>query len=143
MYNGVGLNTPRGSGTSGFIQRNAGQLAQGGGRTALMWNTRSHYKTDTIRHEKAKDILEHEKKRAVEVKILVEREKMEEEGKLTEDEIEDELALLRRQFVREQQRDEDKKAAMPQKRLSDFADAFNVPKDYGEGDAFNRELQVC
>eukprot|EP01061_Rhynchopus_euleeides_P017795 TRINITY_DN2946_c0_g1_i1.p1 TRINITY_DN2946_c0_g1~~TRINITY_DN2946_c0_g1_i1.p1 ORF type:complete len:317 (+),score=158.18 TRINITY_DN2946_c0_g1_i1:48-998(+) len=141
MYNGVGLQTPRGTGTSGFIQRNAGQLAAGGGRTALMWNTRSHYKTETIRHEKGKDIREHEKKREVELKLLVERERMEDEGKLSEDEIEDELAHLRRVFLREQDREEERQSALPSKSVDDFAQAFNIPKDYTEGDAFDRDLQ--
>eukprot|EP01064_Diplonema_japonicum_P034989 TRINITY_DN7414_c0_g3_i1.p1 TRINITY_DN7414_c0_g3~~TRINITY_DN7414_c0_g3_i1.p1 ORF type:complete len:285 (+),score=103.14 TRINITY_DN7414_c0_g3_i1:72-926(+) len=140
-YNGVGLTTPRGSGTSGFIQRNAGQLAQGGGRTALMWNTRSYYKPDVIRQEKGKDIKEHELKRAIELKLLVQREDMEEEGKLTEEQIEDELIRLRREYTNEQQEQQAVEDAMPKKSLADFKEAFSVPSAYEEGQAFDRELQ--
>ena len=142
-YCGVGLQTPRGSGTSGFIQRNAGQLAQGGGRNALLWNTRSYSKSDSIQHEKGKDIQEHERKRAIELKLLVAREDMEEEGKLSEEQIEDELHLLRRRYTREQERQEERKEQQPQKKLSDFAKAFSVPTDHQEGRGFDREHQVC
>ena len=141
-YNGVGLTTPRGTGTSGFIQRNAGQLAAGGGKTALMWNTRSHYKTTTLRREKGQDIIEHEQKREIELKLLVEREKMEDEGKLTEEEIEDELTRMRGRFTREQDREVQRQAELPSKSVEDFKKAFKIDKDYSEGQAFDRELQV-
>ncbi|KAJ9436580.1 Pre-mRNA-splicing factor CWC21 [Diplonema papillatum] len=143
MYNGVGLRTPRGSGTSGFIQRNAGQLAQGGGRTALMWNTRSYYKADVIQQEKGKDIVEHERKRAIELKLLIAREKMEDEAKMTEDEIEDELVYLRRVYEREQEEEVKQDEAKPTKSLSDFAKAFKIDETYKEGESFDRELQVA
>eukprot|EP01059_Diplonema_ambulator_P028585 TRINITY_DN47422_c0_g1_i1.p1 TRINITY_DN47422_c0_g1~~TRINITY_DN47422_c0_g1_i1.p1 ORF type:complete len:303 (+),score=139.69 TRINITY_DN47422_c0_g1_i1:36-911(+) len=141
MYNGVGLTTPRGSGTSGYIQRNAGQLAQGGGRDALMWNTRSYYKPDVIRQEKGKDIKEHELKREIELKLLIKREEMEDAGELTEEQIEDELIRLRRQFITEQQDREERLEAQPNKSLSDFREAFSVSDTYQEGQAFDRELQ--
>eukprot|EP00659_Diplonema_papillatum_P003932 gene3932-6082_t len=117
------------------------ELAQGGGRTALMWNTRSYYKADVIQQEKGKDIVEHERKRAIELKLLIAREKMEDEAKMTEDEIEDELVYLRRVYEREQEEEVKQDEAKPTKSLSDFAKAFKIDETYKEGESFDRELQ--
>eukprot|EP00755_Sulcionema_specki_P020214 Sspe_Gene.12408::Locus_4229_Transcript_1_4_Confidence_0.333_Length_1647::g.12408::m.12408 len=141
MYNGVGIRTPRGTGTNGYIQRNAGQLAQGGGRTALLWNTRSYYKPDVIQKEKGKDIQEHERKRAVELRVLVDIEEMEAEGKYTEEQLEEARQRLRRKYTKEVDQEYKLAAAEPKKSLEDFAKAFAVPEDYKEGEGFDRELQ--
>ena len=80
MYNGIGLVTPRGSGTNGFVQRNF----------AAIRNRREkvEYKSDAdlARLEKAlnkqpnKELLEHTWKRTIELKCVVLQDKMEEEG---------------------------------------------------------------
>ena len=80
MYNGIGLNTPRGSGTNGFVQRNFACL-----RTR---QERVDYKTDadiakldrTLQRKPNKEILEHEWKRKIELQCLQLQEKLEEQG---------------------------------------------------------------
>ena len=80
MYNGIGLTTPRGSGTNGFVQRNFACL-----RTR---QEKVDYKTDAdiARLDKAlqrkpnKEILEHEWKRKIELECLQLQEKLEEQG---------------------------------------------------------------
>lgn len=80
MYNGIGLNTPRGSGTNGFVQRNFATL-----RTR---QEKVDYKTDAdiARLDKAlqrkpnKEILEHEWKRKIELACLQLQLQLEEQG---------------------------------------------------------------
>lgn len=77
MSSNVGLTTPRGSGTSGYVQRNLAHLRprdQG-----------KPYSTDldSLKHRQRqpdKEILEHDRKREVEVKIFELRDRLEDEG---------------------------------------------------------------
>ena len=80
MYNGIGLQTPRGSGTSGYVQRNFAAIRHR--------REKVEYKTDTdlqrsegMLHKKANvEILEHEWKRKIELKCLQLQEDLEEQG---------------------------------------------------------------
>ncbi len=80
MYNGIGLVTPRGSGTNGFVQKNFACIK---GR-----KERVEYKTDadltrldrSLNKQPNKEILEHKWKRDIELKCLTLQEKLEEEG---------------------------------------------------------------
>jgi hypothetical protein len=77
MSSNVGLTTPRGSGTSGYVQRNLAHLRprdQG-----------KPYSTDldSLKHRQRqpdKEILEHDRKREVEVKVFELRDRLEDEG---------------------------------------------------------------
>lgn len=98
MSSNVGLSTPRGSGTSGYVQRNLSALkprAQGAGQPYNL--------NDTARPPKVRkpdqDILKHDRLREIEVKVLELQDKLEEEGKLDEDEIEEECGKLRTKLV--------------------------------------------
>ena len=76
MSDNVGLSTPRGSGTSGYVQRNLAHLKPRD-RVAPY-----PAKEAELRHEQRqpdKGILEHDRKREVEVKVLELRDKLEEE----------------------------------------------------------------
>lgn len=81
MYNGIGLTTPRGSGTSGYVQRNLSSLNK-------QKHKKEDYKTeeDIQRMEAAlsrppnKGILTHQKKRQIELWCLEERERLEVKG---------------------------------------------------------------
>ena len=79
MYNGIGLQTPRGTGTNGFVQRNI----------AFIRNRKDKvdYKTDddlaklekTLHKAPNKELMEHQWKRKIELQCLELREKMEEQ----------------------------------------------------------------
>ena len=77
MSSNVGLSTPRGSGTSGYVQRNMSHL-----------KPRDNYQPypkdfDTLKHRQRQPdekILEHDRRREVEVKVFELRDKMEDEG---------------------------------------------------------------
>ncbi|MEQ2171813.1 hypothetical protein GOODEAATRI_014462 [Goodea atripinnis] len=71
MYNGIGLTTPRGSGTNGYVQRNLSSLRvkrprdeRGGERDE---KDRERLESQLNRQPNA-DILEHQRKRQLEVK---------------------------------------------------------------------------
>jgi len=73
MSSNVGLSTPRGSGTSGYVQRNLSYLKH---RVAP-------YPEDIPKHRQHKpdaDILEHERRRKIEVKVFELRDQLEDEG---------------------------------------------------------------
>lgn len=78
MSSNVGLNTPRGSGTSGYVQKNAANLRPRD-------NTAPYPKDglDSIRHRQRQpdhEILEHDRKREIEVKVFELRDKLEDDG---------------------------------------------------------------
>lgn len=95
MSSNVGLTTPRGSGTSGYVQRNSAVLkprntgygapyppisgANGSGPMDRPFKQRMP----------DKQILEHDRKRAIEVKVMEERERLEEENERIEEEADD------------------------------------------------------
>ncbi len=77
MSSNVGLNTPRGSGTSGYVQRNLAFLKPR--------DYGKPYSTDldSLKHRQRqpdKEILEHDRKREVEVEVFELRDKLEDEG---------------------------------------------------------------
>ena len=79
MSDNVGLSTPRGSGTSGYVQRNLAQM-----RPRDMAAPYARDKDfESMRHTQRKPdqgLLEHDRKREVEVKVFELRDRLEEEG---------------------------------------------------------------
>ena len=80
MYNGIGLETARGSGTNGFVTRNLAFIKNK--------KTRIEYKGEDdlkrldreLNRQPDQGILEHEKKRQVELKCLEMQDLMEKQG---------------------------------------------------------------
>lgn len=77
MSSNVGLSTPRGSGTSGYVQRNLSNLKPR--------DNAKPYPTEVedLKHRQRqpdKDIIEHERKREIEVKVFELRDRLEEAG---------------------------------------------------------------
>lgn len=97
MSDNVGLTTPRGSGTSGYVQKNRSLLRP---RDKIQpypkdWDQAKHRP-----RQPDAEILEHEAKREIEVKVLELRDKLEDEG-VDEDEIDDQCEALRRKLDQE------------------------------------------
>lgn len=77
MYNGIGLQTPRGSGTNGYVQRNWSYVRK--------TKEKVHYKTEEeLEKLEAKqpnpEILAHERKRKMEVKCVELEEVLNDQG---------------------------------------------------------------
>ena len=80
MYNNIGLSTPRGSGTNGYVMKNMSFLQ-------MRREKQDYLKEDDLRkHDQFltkkpnKEILEHERKREIELKCLQLQDMMEEQG---------------------------------------------------------------
>lgn len=79
MSSNVGLTTPRGSGTSGYVQRNLSHLKPRDNGAGAPYNK----DFDMLRHRQRqpdKEILEHDRRREIEVKVFELRDKLEDEG---------------------------------------------------------------
>lgn len=96
MYNGIGLPTPRGSGTSGHVQRNLAHVSK-----------KRHNKPQIVSQpdpdfDKAKnpELILHQKKREIESRCLRLRKELEDEG-WEEAKIEREIDAYRKRKLRE------------------------------------------
>lgn len=84
MYNGIGLQTPRGSGTNGYIQTNKFFVRP---KNLKVETKEFQSGQGTAGVKKAnKDILEHDRKREIELKLVILEDALTEQG-YTEDEI--------------------------------------------------------
>lgn len=115
MSSNVGLSTPRGSGTSGYVQRNSAFLKPrnaGYGAPYPPVATEDKASLGGFRQRKPdQQILDHDRKRAIEVQVLEERERLEEENEelekedkkkvLTEEEIDERCDALRAKLLKE------------------------------------------
>lgn len=101
MYNGVGIPTARGTGTNGYVQKNWSHVKR---KTNVDYRNEQK-RVDQMGPPKAKkpnkEILEHERKRKVELRIAEFEDAMEEQG-YSEAEIEKETAALREKMRSEE-----------------------------------------
>ncbi|KAH8716882.1 cwf21 domain-containing protein [Phaeosphaeriaceae sp. PMI808] len=149
MADNVGLTTPRGSGTSGYVQKNR-SLLRPRDKVAPYpkdWDNAKHRP-----RQPDAEILEHEAKREIEVKVFELRDKLEEEG-VDEDDIDDQCEALRRKL--DQERTEGKDLGPNAKRLKshqvhDLAKAkieeserlrkaLGISEDYEEGSHWRKQ----
>lgn len=81
MYNGIGLQTPRGSGTNGHVQRNWA-LVKPSNKDKLNYRSEEELaKLDAASNRQPnKEILDHERKRKIELKCVELEEILEEKG---------------------------------------------------------------
>ena len=80
MYNNIGLPTPRGSGTNGYVQRNLSAVRSRKEKVDYI-NDEELNKLEQINTRKPnKDILEHQRKREIELKCVELQDIMEEQG---------------------------------------------------------------
>ncbi|MCJ1480173.1 RNA-splicing factor [Schaereria dolodes] len=95
MSSNVGLTTPRGSGTSGYVQRNLSHLRP---RDNIAPYPKDFESIKHRQRQPDKEILAHDKAREIEVKVFDLRDKLEDEG-VDEDEIEARTDALRKKLT--------------------------------------------
>jgi serine/arginine repetitive matrix protein 2 len=76
MYNGIGLLTPRGSGTSGHVTSNSFNIRSG----QRVTERKDDHKRASVTIKADEKILEHQRKRAIEVKLAELEEILQEKG---------------------------------------------------------------
>ncbi|THH17606.1 hypothetical protein EW146_g3234 [Bondarzewia mesenterica] len=130
MYNGIGLTTPRGSGTNGYVVRSLSTLRvrETPADRASAWDA-----APPKHREPDQAILEHERKRKVEIKCLELQLELEEK-EIDEEESERQVTALRERLLLTM-------AALKKMELTKMASALGTRTDYTEGDAFDKEKQ--
>eukprot|EP01082_Thalassiosira_pseudonana_P003436 g3364.t1 g3364 contig12:1929440-1930440(-) len=115
MYNGIGLQSVRGTATSGHVQHNAGHVRNSsrrhrtwrnatdgrrdGGGPGRGGNGKRHLLTEEALKDGASSLALHEKKRQLEVRLLELRDRLEEEGRLNDDDIDLEVGYERKRTL--------------------------------------------
>ena len=93
MYNGIGLNTPRGTGTNGYVQSNVAHVKEWKVKTPDGYREILDIPAPKIK-DANKEILSHEKKRKIEVEVYKYRLELEEKN-IPEEEIEKQIEKKR------------------------------------------------
>ena len=158
MYNGIGLATVRGSGTNGYVTKNMAFVSAS--RAAERKDRTEGFKRDIPQPKQPdQDIIEHNRKRDVEVKVLRLRESLEDKG-VDEAEIEAKTAELRKSLLhklpvpaakRPKAANEEAeargsmethaRAAAKETETKALKSALGIDPGYVAGSAFDRELQ--
>ncbi|RHZ89684.1 hypothetical protein Glove_12g30 [Diversispora epigaea] len=153
MYGNVGLSTPRGSGTNGYVVRNLSFIRTRKDTTQFESLEESKSKASSLLNRKPnQDILNHEKKRQVEIQCIKYQQKLEDEGKYKETEIEDLVNKQRQKLLSTLDNMKDEKNIQEHQvhQLSQAKATENEKmmralgikrQDYVEGAAFDRDLQ--
>ncbi|KAF3935707.1 hypothetical protein ABW19_dt0208195 [Dactylella cylindrospora] len=151
MSSNVGLSTPRGSGTSGYVQRNLSHIRP---RDP---NTSSYHPKDYEKFQKHKqrqpdkEILDHDRKRNVEVKCLELRDRLEDEG-MDEDEIEERVTALRNAMMGQLDSQKVDARGLKSHQVHELAQAkmaenarlqraLKISSDYEEGSHWKRQAE--
>jgi len=155
MYNGVGVPTPRGTGTNGYVQRNFAALPRIKKKPSDFERERRE-PAPTEPRKPDTEILEHDKKRQIEVKLMawaeeqglldanLPKEKLdallnEARERIIQEEAE--RAELRAMLQKKREEETHKKLAAKERQRAELQEAWKIDKDYQEGQAFNRTLQ--
>ncbi|PFH60384.1 hypothetical protein XA68_11047 [Ophiocordyceps unilateralis] len=148
MSDNVGLSTPRGSGTSGYVQRNLAQVKP------RDYGAPYPKDLDSLRYKQRqpdKGILEHDRKRQIEVKVFDLRDQLEEDD-VAEEEIERRCDELRKKLDAESEnaRNSGPRKAFKEHQVHEMADAkikeserlrraLKISSDYKEGSYWDRQ----
>lgn len=98
MYNGIGLDTARGSGTNGYVQRNLSFIRNHKDRVDYKSEEELKKLDQAMIKQPNKEILDHDRKRKVELKCLEMQELMEEQG-YSQDEIDKKVSMFRTMLI--------------------------------------------
>jgi serine/arginine repetitive matrix protein 2 len=154
MYNGIGLATVRGSGTNGYVQKNWSHVNRKSNIDYRNEQKAIEKRGPPKQRKPDAGILEHDRKRRVELRIAEFEDAMEEQG-YSEEEIEKEVAALRKKMAsedikirdstdggRRRETESHKVAEQKEKEMAQIANAFGIEKNYASGSSFNAELQA-
>lgn len=153
MYNGVGLQTPRGSGTSGFVQRNYSVPKKMRSKLEFLKELKSLRENVLPPPRKANaEILQHKQQREIYVKLEEMRRELTQKGDKSS-EIEEALKAaeitMRQKFesgdlnidCSKTQKDTHALAAIKETEFKRLQKAFDIQSDWKAGEAFDFEQQ--
>lgn len=150
MYNGIGLQTARGSGTNGHVQRNFAFVRAGKKDNTTYKTEEDLKKMDALNNRPPnQDILEHERKRKIEVKCI-EFEEILEDQNYTPEEIAAKVQSFREkllmqkkddlpkdEFGRVSVRETHQVAAAQQEKNEKLRSAFGISEYFVDGSSFD------
>jgi serine/arginine repetitive matrix protein 2 len=146
MYNGVGLTTPRGSGSSGYVQKNLAYIRRP--KTLREFKKElEEIKANPPKPPKKPnaELIEHEQKRQVEIRLLKFREELKAKGE-ADAEIEAKVGTARAALYLKlkeapllKTQSSHQRTMEKEKELSKVKSAFNVRDDYLPGSSFDFE----
>ncbi|XP_045511776.1 serine/arginine repetitive matrix protein 2 isoform X11 [Pieris brassicae] len=155
MYNGIGLQTARGSGTNGYVQRNWASVRRT--KDSVNYRTEEEIaKLDSASNKQPnQEILDHERKRKIEVKCTELEDKLEEQG-LPKEEIAARVAAFRAKLSessgdKDVQKDEYGRvvvrethavAEAQQEKNARLRDAFGISPRFVEGTSLDPERRA-
>merc|ERR1712014_241541 len=151
MGNGIGLLTPKGSGTNGYVQRNLAHVKV----TRIDFNElNKQFKAEPIKVKQANpELLLHEQKRKVEIDLIKLEDELREAG-MSEKEIQESLTQERKQMMKAveegslrydtqlDKKDSHQLAIEKEKELARFEKALQIDRKHVTGQAFDQELQA-
>ncbi|KRZ42500.1 Exocyst complex component 3 [Trichinella pseudospiralis] len=151
MYNGIGLQTARGSGTSGYVQKNLAHVIVSKDKQQYRNEDDIKRMESKVTRKPNKELILHERKRKIELKCLEMQDLMTEQN-YPEEEIQEKVdkyrALLRKKLEEEGDVDDDEvanekkvkdshiMAEMMQEKNDRIRRALNIKKDHVSGAAF-------
>ncbi|GAA5899378.1 hypothetical protein JCM6882_009103 [Rhodosporidiobolus microsporus] len=148
-YNGIGLSTPRGSGTSGHIQANRSNLR----RQIQKHDKPADFSESFAVRAPDQGILDHERKRRIEAQCFELQDKLEDDGVSAED-VEAQVSALRERLTAQAnggaaaggdrkigQHERHALAQAKGEANEKLRKALGIKEDHVEGLAFNREYQ--
>ena len=157
MYNNIGLATPRGSGTSGYVNANKARVRKQKSRLDFIKEMKALRENILPPPRKAnQDILDHNRKRLIYVKLAELREELSKPEKgLTEEQIEETIKKEEKAMLEKVQKGEDifaepkavqakdshALAVAKEKQFSKLKNAFQIDEGYEFGSAFDFEQQ--
>merc|ERR1712137_269926 len=144
-----GLATPRGTATNGFVQRNLAYRRDRVNKRVTGYE--EELEAPKVRKPN-KEILEHQRKRNIELKLLEWAEETKVYDNHTEDEAEQLMADKRKELTElqeqgklimanDQAKETHQRSAAKEKELERFRQAMKIDRDYEPGNAFNEEYQ--
>lgn len=155
MYNGIGLETARGSGTNGHVQRNLSFVRLGKKDNEKYKTEADLNRAEAINNRQPnEEILEHERKRKMEVKIF-EFEEILEDQNYTAEEIAAKVQAFREKLMNERKEDLPKDefgrysvrethqiAAAKQEKNAMLRSAFGISEYFVEGSSFDADRKA-
>ncbi|KAK3269630.1 hypothetical protein CYMTET_21938 [Cymbomonas tetramitiformis] len=146
MYNGVGIHSARGSGSSGYVQSNKFHLLPHRRRHKELQDLKEVMADTSMNRQPNKDILEHSRKRAIEVELMKLRADLEDKG-FADDDIDIQCDVRRKELEAKAEEEPAKLsqethqvALRKEKEMDKIRSAFGITET-NEGDAFDRDLQ--
>ncbi|XP_055538213.1 SRRM2 protein homolog rsr-2 isoform X5 [Wyeomyia smithii] len=156
MYNGIGLTTPRGSGTNGHVQRNVA-FVRPGKKESVNYRTEDDLaKLDAQSNRQPNQgILDHERKRKIEVKCAELEEVLESQG-LSQEEVRAKVELYRSKLMNQGTSTELPKddygrllvrethhiAQAQQEKNAKLREAFGISEYFVEGTSFDQDRKA-